>query len=103
MGLWDGVWGGARARVGGRARFGVPAQPDARRSDPSHRRNYYETLQVPRGASDAQIKRAYRKLALQFHPVRAADGWGRAIAAPAARSATTSRHAHTFAPHPPPP
>jgi len=31
-------------------------------------RNFYNILGVPRGAGDAQIKRAYRKLALQYHP-----------------------------------
>ena len=31
-------------------------------------RNFYNILGVPRGAADAQIKRAYRKLALQYHP-----------------------------------
>jgi len=31
-------------------------------------RDFYDILQVPRGASDAQIKRSYRKLALQYHP-----------------------------------
>eukprot|EP00475_Leptophrys_vorax_P014081 TRINITY_DN20469_c0_g1_i1.p1 TRINITY_DN20469_c0_g1~~TRINITY_DN20469_c0_g1_i1.p1 ORF type:complete len:365 (-),score=23.73 TRINITY_DN20469_c0_g1_i1:192-1286(-) len=31
-------------------------------------RNYYDVLQVPRSASEDQIKRAYRKLALKFHP-----------------------------------
>ena len=34
----------------------------------SHSRNFYNILGVPRGAADAQIKRAYRKLALQYHP-----------------------------------
>ena len=32
------------------------------------RKSYYDILQVPRGAQDEQIKRAYRKLALKFHP-----------------------------------
>lgn len=32
------------------------------------RKNYYDVLQVPKGASDEQIKRAYRKLALKYHP-----------------------------------
>ncbi|KAE8692053.1 DnaJ protein ERDJ3B [Hibiscus syriacus] len=31
-------------------------------------KNYYDILQVPKGASDEQIKRAYRKLALKYHP-----------------------------------
>jgi molecular chaperone DnaJ len=30
--------------------------------------DYYETLGVPRGASDAEIKRAFRRLAQQWHP-----------------------------------
>jgi molecular chaperone DnaJ len=31
-------------------------------------RDYYDVLGVPRGASDAEVKRAYRKLAQQWHP-----------------------------------
>ena len=34
----------------------------------SHRKNFYDVLSVPRGANDGQIKRAYRKLALKYHP-----------------------------------
>ena len=32
------------------------------------RKSYYDILQVPKGASDDQIKRSYRKLALKYHP-----------------------------------
>ncbi|KAK9887050.1 hypothetical protein WA026_019973 [Henosepilachna vigintioctopunctata] len=30
--------------------------------------DYYKTLEVPRGANIAEIKKAYRKLALKWHP-----------------------------------
>ena len=34
------------------------------------KRDYYEVLGVERNAGDAQLKAAYRKLALQYHPDR---------------------------------
>eukprot|EP00199_Chlamydomonas_sp_CCMP681_P002583 CAMPEP_0119106144 /NCGR_PEP_ID=MMETSP1180-20130426/3918_1 /TAXON_ID=3052 ORGANISM="Chlamydomonas cf sp, Strain CCMP681" /NCGR_SAMPLE_ID=MMETSP1180 /ASSEMBLY_ACC=CAM_ASM_000741 /LENGTH=339 /DNA_ID=CAMNT_0007091397 /DNA_START=161 /DNA_END=1180 /DNA_ORIENTATION=- len=37
-------------------------------------RDLYEVLQVPKGANDAQIKRSYRKLALQYHPDKVSGG-----------------------------
>lgn len=31
-------------------------------------KDYYKTLGIQKGASDEDIKKAYRKLALKFHP-----------------------------------
>ncbi|KAK7392256.1 hypothetical protein VNO78_20688 [Psophocarpus tetragonolobus] len=31
-------------------------------------KSYYDVLEIPKGASEEQIKRAYRKLALKYHP-----------------------------------
>ena len=44
----------------------------------SEKRDYYEVLGVDRNASEADIKRSYRKLALEHHPDRNPDDEGAA-------------------------
>lgn len=33
------------------------------------KRDYYKVLDIPKNASESDIKKAYRKLALKWHPV----------------------------------
>src|SRR5258705_3690805 len=37
---------------------------------PANKRDYYEILGVNRGAGEDELKKAYRRLAIQFHPDR---------------------------------
>jgi len=34
-----------------------------------HSEDYYEVLGIAKGANEAEIKKAYRKLAVRWHPV----------------------------------
>src|ERR671937_301393 len=52
-------------------RNGTSALPAAERGMPvMAKRDYYEILGVGRGASDAELKAAFRKLAMKYHPDR---------------------------------
>ncbi|MCK9460867.1 MAG: molecular chaperone DnaJ [Proteobacteria bacterium] len=42
------------------------------------KRDYYEVLEVPRGAEAAELKKAYRRLAMKFHPDQNPDDAGAA-------------------------
>jgi molecular chaperone DnaJ len=71
-----------------------------------NKRDYYEVLGVPRTASDQEIKSAYRKLALKYHPDRnpadkvAEDKFKEAAEAYAVLADTDKRHIYDRFGHP---
>jgi curved DNA-binding protein len=53
-----------------RERYPEPVRKTNAFSSPMEYRDYYQTLGVARTASEAEIKKAYRKLAMKYHPDR---------------------------------
>ena len=47
---------------------GFGGMPGMGREGPVNNSRYYEILGVSKSSSDVEIKKAHRKLALQFHP-----------------------------------
>src|SRR6185436_8611583 len=68
------VWSSAFRRSGP-PEAGTPNQTEPLPASPMpvQYKDYYKTLGVPRTASDAEIKRAFRKLAREYHPDVAKD------------------------------
>jgi curved DNA-binding protein CbpA len=54
---------------GGGFPFGdMPGAGPSRSRGPVNNSRYYEILGVPKTATEAEMKKAHRKLALQYHP-----------------------------------
>lgn len=64
FGGFPGGFGGIPPGFGGMPGMGGSGSP----SGPVNNSRYYEILQVDKNASDAEIKKAHRKLALKLHP-----------------------------------
>ena len=63
------VWGPIQGKQAQTELMNMETLPSTRLFRSDCRKDFYDILQLPKGASESQIKRSYRKLALQYHPV----------------------------------